>query len=195
MGFLTRNEDESRLHKLHYFLKTAFEKVKNDTSHIFEWVNYFHGKHQEHDKRFDEIETQIYHMPGSKEEIRQMIDNHYAFDNVHAKMAEINRRLDALESRKEQEPVETRKYEARERLIKRVVRNSKNYVVSVIFDMIQRYGKIKASQLKEIIVDEQGLCSKSSFYRVLSELENDDRIGFLSQGKEKTYLFKEQALR
>ena len=192
MGLLTRTDGES---KLHHFLKLAFRKVKHDTSHLFDWVRYFHSKHQEHDSRLDDIEAQIYYMPKSKEEIRQLIDSHYAFDHLHSKIDEIHRRLDMLEQKQGQKVVEAKKYEARERLIKRVVKNSKDYVISVMLSMLQRYGKIRASQLKEIVVDEQGLCSKSSFYRLLSELENDDRIGFLSHGKEKIYLYKGEVIR
>lgn len=192
MGLFTRSVEQGGLHRLHHFLKLAFQKVKQDTSHVFDWIHYFHKKHQEHDSRLDEVETQLYNMPKSKEEIRQLIDSHYAFDHLHEKIAEINRRLNILEKR---EVVETKKYEARERLIKRVVRNSKDYVISVILSMIQRYGQIRASQLKEIVVDEQGLCSKSSFYRLLSELESDDRIGFLARGKEKVYLYKGEVIK
>lgn len=197
MGLFTRSVEvhESRLQRLHGMLSIAFQKVKQDTLHIFDWIRYFQERHKEHDRRFDEIETQLYYMPKSREEIKQLIDSHYKFEHLHAKIDEMAKRLDMLEGQKQLQTVEAKKYESRERLIKRVVRDSKDYVVSVILSMIQRYGKVKASQLKEIVVDEQGLCSKSSFYRILSEIEGDDRIGFLAQGKEKLYLYKGEIIR
>ena len=78
----------------------------------------------------------------------------------------------------------------KEKIIKKITKNSKNYIKSVIYSLIKKYGRISAPQLKEIVVEEQGLCSKSSFYRLLSELESDNEVGIIRQGKEKLYLYK-----
>ncbi len=78
----------------------------------------------------------------------------------------------------------------KERLVQKITKNSKAYVKSVVLSMIKKYGKIAALQLKEMIVDEQGLCSRSSFYRILSEVEKEPEIGVLQEGKEKTYVFR-----
>lgn len=56
--------------------------------------------------------------------------------------------------------------------------------------MIHKYEKISAHQLREMIVEEQGLCSKSSFYRILEEIEELSDISTVWQGKEKSYLTK-----
>ena len=45
-----------------------------------------------------------------------------------------------------------------------------------------------ALQLKEIVVEEQALCSKSSFYRLLEEIEQEPEIGVVKKGKEKHYI-------
>ena len=47
--------------------------------------------------------------------------------------------------------------------------------------------------LKEIVVDEQNLCSKSSFYRLLEEIEQLDDVGVIKHGKEKHYVSKARA--
>ena len=54
------------------------------------------------------------------------------------------------------------------------------------------YGTILCSpdQLKEMVVEEQGLCSKSSFYRVLDEIELEKGITSSREGKHKIYVFK-----
>ena len=53
--------------------------------------------------------------------------------------------------------------------------------------MIQKYGDITALKLREMLVEEQGVVSKSSFYRILEELEKDDLIDMVRVGKEKHY--------
>jgi len=60
----------------------------------------------------------------------------------------------------------------------------------LILSYIIKYEKISALQLKEIVVDEQNFCSKSSFYRLLEEIEELDDIGVIKQGKEKHYISK-----
>ena len=74
--------------------------------------------------------------------------------------------------------------------MKRLTRNSKEYVKSVIISYIRKYERISALQLKDIIVEEQNLCSKSSFYRLLEEVEGIDELGVIKQGKEKHYVSK-----
>jgi hypothetical protein len=66
-------------------------------------------------------------------------------------------------------------------------------VKSVILSYIKKYERISALQLKEIVVDEQNFCSKSSFYRLLEEIEELDDIGVVKQGKEKQYISKARA--
>ena len=74
--------------------------------------------------------------------------------------------------------------------MKRLTRSSKEYIKSFIISYIRKYEKISALQLKEIIVDEQNFCSKSSFYRILEEIDQIDDIGVIRQGKEKMYISK-----
>jgi len=88
------------------------------------------------------------------------------------------------------ERLEQKKLSIRERIVKRLTRNSKEYIKSVILSYIRKYEKISALQLKEIVVDEQNFCSKSSFYRLLEEIEELDDIGVIKQGKEKHYISK-----
>ena len=78
----------------------------------------------------------------------------------------------------------------RQKIVKKVARHSKEYTKNLILSTIKRYDQISALQLREIIVDEQALCSKSSFYRLLAELENSDEVEVIVAGKEKVYLLK-----
>ena len=44
--------------------------------------------------------------------------------------------------------------------------------------------------MKEIIVEEQALCSKSTFYRLLEEIEKIDDIEVVWEGKEKIFFLR-----
>ncbi len=96
-------------------------------------------------------------------------------------LSRIEKRLELLEHKKSS---------IKEKIIKRLTKNSKDYVKSVILSYIKKYERISALQLKEMLVDEQNFCSKSSFYRLLEEIEELDDIGVIKHGKEKEYLSK-----
>jgi hypothetical protein len=78
----------------------------------------------------------------------------------------------------------------REKIVKKVARHSKEYIRNLILSTIGRYEQISALQLREMIVEEQGLCSKSTFYRILEEIEAERSVEMIARGKEKVYLPK-----
>jgi hypothetical protein len=174
----------------HSLVKAAFDHVKRDIMHVFDWLKYFHEKHKQHDERLAKIEQQLTYMPKSHDEIKQIIDYYYGTEHLQSKIQDLSHRMDTLEHRKT-EPRPTLK----EKLARKITRNSKDYVKSVILGLIRKYGRITAPQLKEILVEEQGLCSKSSFYRLLTEIEQEDQIETLQAGKEKVYLAKTEVLK
>ena len=100
---------------------------------------------------------------------------------VHSGLSEIEKRLEKLEQKR---------MSIKEKIMKRLTRNSKEYVKGVIISYIKKYERISALHLKEIVVDEQNFCSKSSFYRLLEEIEQMEEIGLMKEGKEKHYLYK-----
>ncbi len=76
-----------------------------------------------------------------------------------------------------------------EKVIKMAVRNSKDLIKESIFNLIRMHGQVSGVALRESIVHEQGLCSKSSFYRLLEEIEGTQDITVVDEGKEKRYLW------
>jgi len=195
MIWFLKKKDQIPVHESHFhsMLTTAFSHIKRDIHVIISWLNYFHKKHQEHDKRFQEIEAQLEQIPKSPEQIKQIIDYYYSYETVLEKIHELRDRMDSIEAQKQITTVE-RKHHLKERLIKKITKNSKDYVKSVILSTIKKYQKIPAAEIKEMVVDEQGLCSKSSFYRLLQELEESNDIDVIQQGKEKIYISKLTAL-
>ena len=212
MAWFRKKQTGIEKSKLHNFLSTAFQKVKHDTTTLFNWTNYFHNKHQQHDQRLEEIERQLYYMPKTREEIRHIIDSFYSLEPIKDRVAELRERINNLEKVRHDPQIIERsaerviekpqireivrerpsKTQIRDKLVRKIVKNSKDYLKSVIFSIIRRYSQISASQLKEMIVEEQGLCSKSSFYRILTELEKEEQLAVITKGKEKVYLLKNE---
>ncbi len=207
------NETEKKLTQMNDILKRSFANVKRDTSNIFRWLNYFYRKSLEQGQTIKRLEMELSYMPRTREDIKKIIDEYYSFESVIGKIKELDRKVDDLAKKPQQveklyqpapqevqmdisyiqrrlEKLEQKKPSIKEEIIKRLTRNSKEYVKSVMLSYIKKYEKISALQLKEIVVDEQHLCSKSSFYRLLEEVEELDDIAVIKQGKEKHYFSK-----
>jgi len=147
-------------------------------------------------------------MPSSKNEVKNIVDEHLnerkfhsKFDELHQKIEEIHSKhrpvfehleeLKSKVSRIDEAKKDTRQA-FKQRILRKISRNSKEYISNVILSLIKKYGRINGLQLREIVVHEQGLCSKSSFYRLLAEIEQIEEIGIIQEGKEKIYLLNVQ---
>ncbi len=142
-------------------VRVAFSKVRIDISKLANWVEYFNKRTNFTDDKLNYLTELV-----SEERIRRIVK-------------------DAMQDYKMQ-PVERKNVSTR--IMRTIKRQSKDYITHSILSLIQRYGQITALQLKDIIVDEQGLCSKSSFYRILRKIERSDDISVIRDGKEKKYL-------
>ncbi len=207
-------ETDKKIRQINDVVKRSFSNVKKDTSNIFQWLNFFYKKSMEQDQLLKQLQLELSYMPKTREEIRRIVDDYYSFEGIMAKIRELDYKVDELAKISQQKPVqlqalapkelqtdiydigkrlerlEQKKSSIKEKIIKRITRNSKEYIKSVIVSYIRKYEKISALQLKEMVVDEQNFCSKSSFYRLLEEIEESDDIGVVKHGKEKQYLSK-----
>jgi hypothetical protein len=193
--------------------------VKGDTSNLRQWVDYLHQKTQQQEAKIkalsDEIATQneeLSMMPKTPEDIKRVIDAYYSYESMlnriramEVKVEEVSQRempwqpakphvppghaeIDTL--RRKIEALEQKKLSLKEKIVKRVTRNSKDYLKGIILSYIRKYEHVSTLQLKEMVVDDQQLCSKSSFYRLMEEIEDEHEIGVVRQGKEKHYFLK-----
>jgi hypothetical protein len=78
----------------------------------------------------------------------------------------------------------------KQKLVEKVSKNSHDYIKAVVLSYIKKYQKISAFQLREMVVEEQNLTSKSTFYRILEEIEKSEELSIVWQGKEKLYISK-----
>jgi len=165
-----------------------------------------------------EMKVTLQHMPKTRSEIKQIVDSYYNFQPLISKIRHIESKLDSLELKQhdlakqppkvivhKEPPREVRREyreppvihhvpvpktssAMKEKLVKRLVRNSKDYIKNLVRGLVQKYNRITALQLREIVVDEQGLCSRSSFYRILDEMEKENSIAEVSDGKNKVFV-------
>ena len=217
MFWKKKEESEKKLVVMNDLLKKSFSNVKKDTSNIFQWLNFLYRKNMQQEQLLRQLQMEMSYMPKTREDIRRIIDDYYSFESIMSKMRDLNFRVDELAQKQSQyqhqaqvvevqkesprevnadlshiekrlERLEQKKASIKEKIIKKITRNSKEYVKSVMLSYIRKYEKISALQLKEMIVDEQNFCSKSSFYRLLEEIEQLEEIGVVKNGKEKHYI-------
>ena len=189
-------------------------RVRQDTTALYQWVEYLyhlnlaqhtamntlHEKNEqltkiiddlklhagEHKKLIGELHEKMHSAKVSPEEIRLIIDGHQGMEQLRSRVNVIEQKVSTYPVQRV-EPVRSAQLPLKEKILRRISRNSKDYIKGVIRGLIFKYGKISALQLRDIIVDEQGLCSKSSFYRLLDEVESDEGVGMEQEGKEKEY--------
>ncbi|MBW3018770.1 hypothetical protein KY329_01120 [Candidatus Woesearchaeota archaeon] len=201
-------------------VQKSFEKVRQDTDALSQWVKFLYEENQKLDQRvavqqklidaqqlaLREMKVTLQHMPKTGHEVKQLVDSYYDFKPLLARIKHIENKLEVLELKqkdvkpqvivhREPEPRIVHHIEPprtssamKEKLVKRLVRNSKDYIKNLVRGLVHKYGRISALQLREIVVDEQGLCSKSSFYRILDEMESDNSIAEVSDGKTKVFV-------
>lgn len=204
--FKRKSHQVEKLEKMNTILTNSFAYVKQDMNNTFQWLNYLYQKNLEHEKQIQHILNRPMNVSIPREDIKQMIDEYYAEANLGNELNDINSRIGKLEAVQapvfaqlekltrrvdrieEQRPATKAAFKAR--IIKKISRNAKEYMKNIVLSMIRKYEKISALQLREIIVEEQGLCSKSSFYRLLEEIEKDEEVTVVQEGKEKHYLYK-----
>ncbi len=154
-----------------------------------------------HRQHISRLQAELKSVPKDPGTIKRIIDSYYDFDSILERVRQIEDKLTRLEHLKAAPAVQQIRHEVaalphitppasrtqalRDKIVQRITRNSKEYLKGLIMSMITKYGKISALQLREMLVEEQGLASKSSFYRLLEELEAENAIGVIHDGKEK----------
>lgn len=203
MGLFAKERD---LDKFHSNLKDAFAGVKQDTATLYEWIQFLHRKLGHQQQTIAALQSQLDTHLLTPQDIRQLLESHFAVRNMrqighnighldrkvsvlaalhdgqHTRLSELQKRLDSLHT-----VAEKKSASLKERIIRKLTRNSKAYVRNVILSYIEKYREVSALQLKEMLVEEQQLCSKSSLYRLLQELEDTQKVSVVHDSKQKTY--------
>lgn len=214
MGFLDFFKTPEKLEEIDRSVSNSFARVKQDTDALYQWVSFLYKQNHELKESnaalrrladeqklaLNELKVIVSHIPRTSAEIRKIVDAHYDLDPIMRRIKHIEQKIELLEMRqsqyrplaeappsvnsapkKENKPI-------REKLMRKLARNSKDYIKNLILGLVHKYSRIGALQLREIIVEEQGLCSKSSFYRILNEMERENTLQVASTGKHTIYV-------
>lgn len=191
-----------RIDHLHSAVSLSFARVRDDTSRIFQWLDYLHNQNLEQQKTINSLRRELSFVPKSSADIKRIVDSHYSFNGMLKRLEQIEEKLVSIEQKRLETSLpqtlstdykpQTIASQLQRKMIKKLTRNSKNYIKSTIVSLVSKYDKISALELREIIVEEQNLCSKSSFYRILEELEKEQMLNVIAEGKEKTYFSNPQ---
>ena len=192
--------------KKNELMKKEISSLNQHLSRINEWLFYFYNQNnhlvhlakenqnkiEKQEDELDEIALILKNMPKTKEDFRRLVDSYYSFDNIMDRLRAIEVKFDYFEektsSQQKNVSVQAPKSSIKEKVLRKIARSSKDYIRNLVLSLVNKYNKVSALQLREIIVEEQGLCSKSSFYRVLEELEREDLLNVVSKGKIKVYV-------
>ena len=182
----------TKVHKVERQLKEVQQeiedlpKIKADLKQL---VDYYY-KYEEALKKVEDLDSEIVSIHGKLEKIEAQpkhAPNHQMQEQPVTKelgeITELRSRLAQLESTSRQTPM-------RDKLIKKVTKKSKDYVKNLVLSYIRKYERVSGLRLREMVVEEQGLASKSSFYRILEEIELLEEVEVIRQGKEKHFFYK-----
>ncbi len=200
----------------------SFAKVKQDADALYQWVSYLYQQNQqladqnaalkrlaeEQKLALNELKVTVTHLPKTPNEIKQIVEQYYNFEPILQRIKHIEQKIELLEMRRgpslrleHDRPLEYERPSVsakepstalKERLMRKLARNSKDYIKNLVLGLVHKYARMGALQLREIVVEEQGLCSKSTFYRILEEMEKEQSLQIVSDGKHTVYVAASQ---
>ncbi len=126
----------------------------------------------------DRLEAQISRLKADMEPLKsQVFESH-------------NRQIEAIKQKMEQPVSPAAKPVLHTRILNTLKRNSRAYAHSTILSYVKKHGKISVQQLREILVEEQAILSKSAFYRHIEEVEEMEGVAMVKEGKNKILFFQ-----
>ncbi|MEK6967665.1 MAG: hypothetical protein AABX51_03480 [Nanoarchaeota archaeon] len=175
-------KDEERWDHLDDALTSAFGKVRQDTHNLFSWISYFHQHLTDHRKethhlrqKFEEQNKHIIYLHHKIEELEKKIGI------IETKPVQVPQIVHFSEPNPNQirtkpEPVANlRRPRFEEKVLSKIRTKKRPYILQKILDTIGEAG-YSTKELERIIVDEQQLCGRTSFYSYIKELRLKKQI-------------------
>jgi hypothetical protein len=196
------------------YLKQSHESLQNQSNNHHKYITHLGQRHRVHTNRHDRLMADMRKLRSKvvhRNELKPAIDEHVgdvyvqkvrAID-VRVKRLELYllRRLEALQqqaaAKRAPQPILTptlppkvRLTPLQQKLVSNVGRVSKDYLKKTVRDLLEKYDRLTGTAMREMIVDEQKLCSRSAFYRILDALRAENSVHVISSGKEKIFSLK-----
>lgn len=198
----------------HQLVAQSFSHVRKDVQNMYDWIRYLHQQNKAQQEHINHLAGQVQSQVMHKEELDNRTQAHVR--ELNSRVFEVEKRVSQVHQAQAAHPVQTHELVSKiaevmgnmrapsvpyaaptsslqEKVIKKVQQHSKDYIKTAIRQLIAKYAKMSGIQLREILVEEQALCSRSSFYRLLGELEDDGLVNVLASGKEKVYTISLEA--
>ena len=131
----------------------------------------------------ERLEAQVNRLKAEIEPIRSQV-----FESHHKQIEALKEKIAAPEQQPQPRPA------LQARLMSSMKRNSRAYAQSMILSYVRKYGKISVQQLREMLVDEQAILSKSAFYRHVDEVEKLDEVAMVKDGKNKLLFYQPKSM-
>ncbi len=207
-----------KIAKLDEKVEAHAQRNRADMDVLFHWVHYLNAQNEQTRRAFEHFSQAMQHevralteevrgvreqkLIGnagvSSDEVKQMVDLHIKAIPVETMLARLRHMESSIQFLDQKRhvaqpvahpaPAPLSSSNLQHRLVKKITRHSKSYIKNALVQYIQKYGKISALKLRDIVVDEQGLCSKSTFYRLLEELELEHGLEVIVDGKQKLFI-------
>ncbi|MBT4651384.1 hypothetical protein HOC13_02565 [Candidatus Woesearchaeota archaeon] len=201
-----QQQNQNLQHQLHQ----QNQHLRNQNYTIQQQQQYQQSHHQQqqhHQQIIQDLHTKVSsHRSLSSEDLSRAVDQNPRIDALRQRMRQMEEKIDLLLTKhgytdekilnihekiaKLEELQRPSRQSLKEKIVKTFSRSGKTYLKNLVFSYIQQHKKISALQLKDIVVDQQGLTSKSSFYRILEEIEQSEQITTIRDGKQKFFILK-----
>lgn len=176
MAWFSKKKKDEEINALQLNMNHSFDLIKYDVDgvkssillnnqNIYQWLQFLYQRIQEQDQKIRDLQTKP--KPTEKPLIEHL--SHL------------------LKQRSEPKPP-SKTLTFKEKVISKITRNSKHFIKNTIISLINKYQRISSTELKEMIVEEQKLTTKSTFYRILKEIEKSSEISTLRQEGDRIFV-------
>lgn len=187
------NKAHRRIDGLHESLKESFGKVRSDNKNLTAWIRHLQQQNVFQRKILQRLNLRQRQFL-KRSEVIEIMKAEYPSDVHLERIESISSRIENLEkllqkmpNKVKSEPI-VRHSNLQKKIVKSVARQSKEYIKKAMLALCHKYNQMSANMLREMVVDEQKLCSRSSFYRLISELNTDGLLSVVSTGSDRIFV-------
>ena len=176
MAWFFKKKKEEEINALQLNMNHSFDLLKYDVDgikssilinnqNVYQWLQFLYQKIQEQDQKIAELKNT------GKTSEKPLLEH-----------------LSHLLKRRSEPKPPAKPTVFKERVVKKITKNSKQFIKNTIISLINKYQRISSTELKEMIVEEQKLTTKSTFYRILKEIEKTAEISTLKQDGDRIFI-------
>ena len=176
----------NELENLKSGLRKSFEKIKEDFNSINREI-------KEKDKRFDLIKKELKELKDLNkkliEENGELKKRMLSLAKNHSKPQIREEEIINKAVEKALQKINGKTSKLRDEFVRKFERKRKDLIKQKIRELANNQ-RLTIPEIKDIIVDKEGYCSKATFYRYIDKLQNAKEIGFIELNEKKIIVKK-----